>query len=103
MDLKMPLDPVLDKGNWLSPGDGLSRCFYFDLVIVMVVMMVIMIMVAVVSLTTQVFLGLFVKGGFAARGAKIVHLPIVFRRPLGGSLVDFHFTYWIDCHNKPRY
>ncbi len=100
MDLKMPLDPVLDKGNWLSPGDGLSRYFYFDLVIVM---MVVMIMVAVISLTTQVFLGVFVKGGFAARGAKIVHLPIVFRFPLGGSLVDFHLTYWIDCHNKPLY
>lgn len=100
MDLKMPLDPVLDKGNWLSPGDGLSRYFYFDLVIVM---MVVMIMVAVISLTTQVFLGLFVKGGFAARGAKIVHLPIVFRFPLGSGLVDFHLTYWIDCHNKPLY
>ena len=57
MDLKMPRDPVLDKGNWLSPGDGLSRCFYFDLVVVVVVM----IMVAVIGLTAQVFVGVFIK------------------------------------------
>ena len=64
------------------------------------VMMMVM-MAAVVSLAAQVFFRIFVKGSFAARGAEIIHMPIVFRLPLGRCLVDFHFTYWIYCHDLP--
>jgi hypothetical protein len=54
-------------------------------------------MVAVAGLFIQVLLWEFVKGGVAARGAEMVDLPLLFRRPIGSCLFYFHVTYGIDC------
>lgn len=48
----------------------------------------------------QIFFRLFVKGGFAAWGAEVIGLALIFRRCYGRFLVYFHATYRIDGHDS---
>ena len=63
--------------------------------------LVMVVAVPATSIPTQVLLRLFVKRSLATRGAEVVGLPFILRRPLGAAFIYFHATYGINCHFLP--